>query len=399
MGRTDGGAVLFRPNEPKRPFVTYPVKGPPQALFTNAVWEEDGGVLLGTGAGLYRLRRIGAEAVIERIDLPTPPEVHESDFVNTINKDRNGDLWVGAASGLYRRGPEGGWTRYTTQDGLPNNFVGRLVADPDGRIWVCTQHGLARISANPRQGTSITDLTLTERDGLPSMQIRAIWFASDGRRWIATGEGLVEWLETGSAGPRFRVYTDENGLSDRYLSAFAEDPAGNLWIGSRRGGAMRLASGGFSVFGAAGGLAFSGNDRIVETQSGEICVASIFDPRCPVRCYDGRAFRTHYPNFPRDVLARPFLVHDAIQDHLGAWWFSGRSVLRFRGLRLREAPDLRLSPDIESGQLYEDSRGDLWITTASQRGFGLRRWERATGRLHDHARDLPPQAREQELLG
>src|ERR1700704_297949 len=53
---TDGGLTLFRPADPARRFTVFKPDGPPEVLFTNVVLEEPGGaILLGTGAGLYRL--------------------------------------------------------------------------------------------------------------------------------------------------------------------------------------------------------------------------------------------------------------------------------------------------------------------------------------------------------
>src|SRR5262249_26242544 len=156
-------------------------------------------------------------------------------------------------------------------------------------------------------------------------------------------------------------------------------PDGNLWIGTRRGGVMRLSGAGFRTFSEADGLVFSGDDKILQTRSDLICVAAIGDPRRPVRCHDGQKFRAMFPRLPPDVLASaPTSQQSTIQDHLGAWWISsGRGLLRFPGEQSHApgSPDLRLVQRLDTRQLYEDSRGDVWVVTQFSQRFGLMRWE------------------------
>src|ERR1700687_1620321 len=57
---TDGGITRFHPEARQNRFVTYAPPGPPDSLHINTVVEDgDGSILLGTSAGLYRLREAG----------------------------------------------------------------------------------------------------------------------------------------------------------------------------------------------------------------------------------------------------------------------------------------------------------------------------------------------------
>jgi ligand-binding sensor domain-containing protein len=206
---TDGGITLFQPRNPTRRFRTFKPDGPPQALFTNAVLEEpDGAVLLGTAAGLYRMRvGEGGSPRFERIEFGSPAGVPESSSINTIRIDAKGNLWIGAVSGLYRRDSSGIWTRFTTREGLPHDFVDRIETDRDRRLWVCTRHGLGRVTANPQAGKPALDLILTNENGLPDRDVRAVYFTTDGRRWIGTLGGLVEWDPSAPAASALRTYS------------------------------------------------------------------------------------------------------------------------------------------------------------------------------------------------
>jgi ligand-binding sensor domain-containing protein/signal transduction histidine kinase len=387
---TDGGAVLFSPAAGQRIAGVYRPPGTAESLFVNGIAAEgEDAVLLATSAGLFRIRSAGDRRHIEPIDVPSPGGPVSA---HTIRVDRGGNLWVGASNGLYCRNRGGTWIRFTTEDGLPHNYVGSLVADPEGRVWACTRMGLARLSNTPRQGARVAEFTLTDTDGLPHKDVRDVLFSTDGSRWIATLGGLVEWREPASKAARFRTYDERHGLTDREVYALAEDPAGNLWIGTRRGGLMRLSRTGFETFDKADGLAFSGTDALVRTASGYVCVAGITDPRRIIRCPDGRGFRDIILRLPPDLHASSHGTESStLQDHLGAWWVStGQEVVRFRG----DTPNLRLLSGRDCRRLYEDSSGNIWITAQTFGTYSLLRWNRSTGTIDDLSGILPPAARQ-----
>lgn len=376
--------------------MTYAPPGPPDSLHINAVVEDrDGAILLGTSAGLYRLREgAGARPQIERMEFGAPAGVREGSMVNALVLQGQRDLWLGGRSGLYQRGPSGAWRRFSSADGLPDDFINSFGRDPEGRLWLCTRMGVGRISAHPEARNAILDFVLTVKDGLPGDDVRGIWFGSDGRRWLGTLSGLAEWLP-GTARPRFRTYLPKDGLSDLSIYGFAEDLAGNLWFGSRRGGVMRLARSQFSNYGESAGLILSGDETILETRGGEVCVAGVADPRRIVRCFGGQRFTPIAPTLPREAITAGSNSNQAtLQDHLGDWWLSVSGDL-FRFSAAASARDLahaapqRILAGRGPGRLFEDSRGDLWIATGTNTSFGLLRWERASGRFYDHAGALP----------
>lgn len=395
---TDGGLTLFRPAGPARRFTVFKPDGPPEALFTNAVLEEpDGAVLVGTGAGLYRLHP--KSAVFERLEYPIPAGQVQSAAVHIMYRAPDQTLWIGATTGLYRRDPSGAWLRLGQRDGLPHDVVHHLEPDLEGRIWVCTPHGLARLDRTIEAGRRAVDLVLTDGNGLPSRDVRSILFAPDGRRWIATLGGLVEWLSGPPAPHNFRVYSTGQGLTDCQVYALATDVAGDLWIGTRRGGIMRIVRTGFQTFGPADGLVTTGTDRIIESPSGGICIAAIEDTRRTLRCFDGRRFHVILPRLPAAVTRRlPNSNHTAIFDHQGKWWVStGNGLYRFPGGEaLRKSavsPDLSLPGAYRF--LFEDSHRDMWITTLADPLCGLTHWGRETGRLTDLSASLPDAIRHQ----
>ncbi len=196
----------------------------------------------------------------------------------------------------------------------------KIVHDPEGRIWICTPHGLARLDRSIAAGRPAVDLVVTDGNGLPSRDVRSILFAPEGRRWVATFGGLVEWASGPPAPSNFRVYSTAHGLTDSQVYTLATDVTGDLWIGTRRGGVMRIVRTGFQSFGPADGLVTTGTDRVIEPPSGGICVAAIEDSRRALRCFDGQRFHTTLPRLPAAALRRlPNSNYSAIFDHEGKW--------------------------------------------------------------------------------
>src|SRR5437667_383245 len=83
--------------------------------------------------------------------------------------------------------------------------------------------------------------------------------APDGRRWVATMGGLVEWPSGPPTPSNFRIHSTERGLTDSQIYALATDVTGDLWMGTRRGGIMRVIRTRFQTFGPADGLVTSGS--------------------------------------------------------------------------------------------------------------------------------------------
>lgn len=394
---TDGGLTLFRTNDPAHRFSTYRPEGPAGAQFINVlIKDQDAGLLIGTGAGLYRMRRRADSVLFDPVDFGFPHQMPEGGSVSTLFLDHNGTLWVGAVSGLYGKARAGKWIRYTVADGLPAYYVNHLAADPAGRLWVCTRQGLARLVAKPNPGQPVVDLKFTDKNGLPHEDIRTMLCAADGRCWLGTLGGLVEWTPGAAPSKQFRTHSVQEGFADREIYALAIGPDGNLWIGSRRGGLMRLSRSGFETYGLSDGVHVSGSDEIVETMSGSVCVATITDPRRAIHCFDGHRFRTTIPRLSGKVSQIGLTSSQSTMvDHKGEWWISNIwGLLRYRPERINARapigpPEARLLPDRQSRTLFEDSRGDVWITTWKQGIFGLARWMRAPAAIEDLTEKMP----------
>lgn len=80
-----------------------------------------------------------------------------------IEEDSNHHIWIGSSVGLYKSsdGSTDHQIRYSTRDGLPNNFIYGVLEDGRGRLWITTNRGLSCFDPSEQ-----TFLNYTVQDGL-----------------------------------------------------------------------------------------------------------------------------------------------------------------------------------------------------------------------------------------
>jgi ligand-binding sensor domain-containing protein len=302
VGTTDGGLALvaYDPEagaiSVQRVFTRHDGLG---STWINEVFRgADGRVWVGTAAGIARIDPDGSGSPTGFRASAVPVAVGSG--ARAIAQDRNHYLWIGTITGAVRV-QAGGVTVFTAEDGVPaassllETSRGEIVAmtagvtaeggvrfrdrrvgpfrlpiqraapswgwnqmmliDRQGDWWFGTRSGALRVSGddNPDYLERARVLNrFTQADGLASDVIIRMFEDSRGDIWIATvGEGgpggVSRWNRSAN---RLHHYRVADGLPDpaRYfVSAFAEDRAGNVWMG----------------FSADGGLARVGHDRIV----------------------------------------------------------------------------------------------------------------------------------------
>jgi signal transduction histidine kinase len=259
--------------------------------------EGERAVWIGSRAGVTGFADGGLRTITPGQGLPEAAQV-------VALEDRDGSVWFGSEScGLTRLLPAG-FVSYGIADGLADERAASLLDGPDGALDVVTaSRNLHRFDGTrfdlltprmlfPRHlaGWGWNQFVATDRNGAiwypvhgalyrypPLADARALRDASPERRWTeADGLPGVDI---------FRVYEDRRGdvwvssIADPPLvrlvggeriaavpevkagvetggapTAFAEDRAGNLWVGFYVGGVARVRDGRWTFFGAADGV-------------------------------------------------------------------------------------------------------------------------------------------------
>ncbi|HRZ77610.1 MAG TPA: two-component regulator propeller domain-containing protein, partial [Bacteroidales bacterium] len=160
--------------------------------------------------------------------------------IGDILQDSEGKVWIGTGQGLLRYDPatdllstfellRGDALRVFRQN------ITCLYEDRGGTLWVGTYHGLARVDRktlrvdtyrhNPDKPSSIS-----------SDAIFSIYEDSRGRFWIGTRGGGLNLMDRRTG--EFRYFVETDGLPNNVVYATLEDEEGNLWMSTNYGLSM-----------------------------------------------------------------------------------------------------------------------------------------------------------------
>ena len=206
-------------------FTRFPLVGAKLPLDISAFFEErDGSLLIGTFIhGVTRFRagawRVASEfsTVKGRIDV--------------IYRDRQGDLWFGGVTGLYRQSAAGQWTHYGPAEGLPSTHVKTLLEDQQGRLWIGGTGGLSLW-----QHGKFTNWTAAE--GLIADRVVTLYQDKEQTLWAGTFDGGLFRLKQNATGWQLTRYTMRDGMFSNQVKQILPDTENGqdyFWIGSEQG--------------------------------------------------------------------------------------------------------------------------------------------------------------------
>ncbi|MGO4999104.1 ligand-binding sensor domain-containing diguanylate cyclase [Oceanisphaera sp. W20_SRM_FM3] len=272
-------------------------------------------------------------------------------MLNQVLVDSTELLWVATdGEGLYARRGNTIIAHFDQNQGLPSDYVTRLVEDKAGRIWVGTKQGLVWIKDNKVQA-------VPELSGVP---ISALLLNKQGQLLIGTAAGLYQAEQTLVT----QIYPE---LANNSITSLLEDDQHHLWLGTAEHGLLRMSELGLEQLTVAQGLSgtqvislFQDRERSiwVGTHAGLMRLRDV--PFISFTEQDGLA-----SNYVRTVLAH--------SD--GSVWVGGSAGLTQIKDEQFNSPALimpdGLAPSISS--LAEGPSGELWLGTFTH---GLLRVER-----------------------
>jgi ligand-binding sensor domain-containing protein/signal transduction histidine kinase len=315
--------------------------GLPSDNVTGVFVDRDQNVWAATaGGGLSRLRN-------NRILTYTSDQGLSDDSLVTFAEDREGDLWVGTATGLDRFRDDK-FTVYTKREGLIDSAVRTVYCDRRGALWIGTfSKGLDRF-----ENGVITHFGAGR--GLPDASILAIGEDGAGNLWVGCGGGIVAWLDAFGQFHRFPI---SHGSEFQEVTSLKRDSSGQLLLGTFGGGVLRLTHNGSSPF-----LSQEGLRNIIDLQSdsqGGLWIASV-DRGLVHTDASGQVTQISEVNkreeFPRSLYL----------DHNQTLWLGlnrgGIAWIRDGKLCRKPSGADNLDDAVILGFL-EDDRGDLWTTT------------------------------------
>jgi len=289
----------------------------------------DGSLWISTGGGLCRLAR-------GRIACQNPARgVQVSKGV--LFEDRQGQMYVGTAAGLFRW--QGGWS-FAPAGGLEGRRVRALAEGPAGRIWVGTDKGLCELRG---AGCSTDRLP----PSLLDLEISAIYADAAGGLWLGGAGRVLYWKDDS-----YRSMSASDGIPNAPVTAIVGDDRG-IWIGTAGGGIIRYENGRVSGLTTGNGLSDNAVDALYRDHDGCLWVGTHSGGLNRIR---PQAFHMLRPE-----AERPEDAAVALETGGGSMWIGRRdSALRFyQGSWTRYG----FQGAVVSA-LYEDPRGVIWLGTS-----------------------------------
>jgi diguanylate cyclase (GGDEF)-like protein len=185
----------------------------PGRMSVQSLWEDPSGKMwVGLNGGIFLVENGRAEVLLE------------GSHVFAIRNDRAGNVWAATNKGLLKFNDYKVTARYSTKDGLPNEFMTFIFEDSKGALWFGGYGGLSKFDDG-----RFTNYTV--ENGLVGNYVRTVYEDSDGAFWIGTYDEGMSRFKDG----KFVNYSEKNGLFNNGAFAIEEDERGFFWISSNRG--------------------------------------------------------------------------------------------------------------------------------------------------------------------
>jgi ligand-binding sensor domain-containing protein/signal transduction histidine kinase len=154
----------------------------------------------------------------------TTAEGLTNDWIYTVIGGRGGVVWVGTKDGFSRIRGDDDIQNFRSNQGLSHSTVYSMIEDHEGNLWVATKQGL-------NQFVERRTLPFTTDEGLPSNNIGPLCQDADGAIWIGTLDKGLTYYEN----RKFINLSTKDGLPDNSIVALVRGERDDLWVGTHNG--------------------------------------------------------------------------------------------------------------------------------------------------------------------
>lgn len=195
---------------------------------------------IGTGNGLSRYNRVKDEFINYKHDPKDAGSLSNND-IRAINEDSDGDLWIGTYGGGLEKYNfekdtfEHNKVEVRDTDFKRSNRVNCIFEDSRKQLWIGTWGG--GVFLFEKKKNQFIPFNLTDSGSLGVRQINCITESADGKIIICCNHGV--FFVNPSNGKHQHYLNDNsnnNSISDDFVSCAYSDKNNNLWIGTREGG-------------------------------------------------------------------------------------------------------------------------------------------------------------------
>ena len=200
----------------------------PDGWFTKISGDKQGNVWVGTAGGLYMSDK--QQHITSYLHNDKDSRSLSDNLILSIYEDHRSNTWVGTLSGLdLLNKKDGTFIHYKPfpkdTDRFGQNLVTSILEDKEGKLWVGSNGAGGIHQLNKTNGTF--------KDYLNGTEIRSIYEDSGGKLWVAANDGLYLYNVSNDIFTRFVDPSSPRGIEN--VRSIIEDNDNNLWIGADDG--------------------------------------------------------------------------------------------------------------------------------------------------------------------
>ncbi|MBL7994426.1 hypothetical protein JNM05_03560 [bacterium] len=192
-----------------------------------------GNLWVGTwGGGLNKFNPEDQSFVTFR-HTPQDPSSIASDYIVKLSSDSLGNIWIATKGGLNKLDPK--TNTFQTYKHVSSTFdpmVSSLLPDIEGKLWLGITDGVIRYDSEKQENET---KYLINSQGAGYQEITCLFRDRSGIVWIGTSRsGIMKITPKKFKTYRYDPVTNPGFLNNNIWS-FAENPDGNIWIGTDDG--------------------------------------------------------------------------------------------------------------------------------------------------------------------
>lgn len=350
----------------------YPLPGPAAAaVITAMMWGRNGTLWVGMFSGLYRMGKGGH---LNRV-------LNLSAQISVIAEGKSDIVWLGTVGqGLFYYQDSRFFQIRSSE--LPSDTVDAVLDDREGNFWLGTQGGLVRLSPTP--------VSIIPFPGGADSEFETLYLDRDQSVWVAASSHLFH-IRNGIARP-----VELAGLPRVAIRTMLRDRKGDLWVGTGGAGLIHVSHGRIQRFDADRGLCNDFVRAILESRDSSIWVGTdgglthitpkgsvIYEPGSGLAYF---SITSLFEDRDGDIwvgtsrglshLVDGKIVHDSTiaalareqlwsitQDASGEIWFGTSSGLY--GLKKGKLKHITTADGLVSDtvlQILRDGKGNIWLS-------------------------------------
>jgi signal transduction histidine kinase/ligand-binding sensor domain-containing protein len=320
----------------------------------NLAQTKDGYLWLGTDSGLFRFDGAHFE-LFKRPD--NGNAVHEP--VTSLYVSPSGDLWIGLRFGGVLRYGAGNFIAYGESSGLPMHSIMGIALRDDGSTWAATTVGLYRLSADHWQA-------LGDSWGHPASYVDSLYSDQDGTLWSRGPQGTFFLLHKATSFVRSSAPPGRGRIR--------QGPDGSVWVADYDLGLLALNRGSLSVTGKElGGNTLAVGGFVLDRDGGVWTQTYSENAATLIRIPAGTRFLSQVNNAKISEIQKLDIrsagVQDMLEDREGTVWLATDDGLeRFRSNKFHSAAaDIPL----EQPAIATDASGSVFVLNG-ERGLLFR---------------------------